>query len=1105
MKVNMNGIKLRSIPVLLLLMALACVTNPAMAAGNTINLGSNNVWTVYAFGNAQAVSDSFRALANFAMSSTFQSLVSMVAVLGVLGVGASGGFNPAAGKKLIGYFVSVLLVCYMLFGVGNDGPLVVNAEVIDTVDNSWKAPVTIPAVVGIPASIISSAGFQITKAIEASFVIPTELKMSQGAPFNLAASMIADASQARITDPNLAASLSYYVQDCFTIGVARGALQATALLNSTNFLKDIQFSNQAVMVNTQLQEPVGTPGIVSCSDAWDLINNAINSQGNDASSYLNSASAWSKTPALSVVNAAADSTAQWASRGGITDGAALVKQAAVLSAFRNSYSQASIQTGNSEFLTGLAMTQAVESQRTSWITGAEIFNKTMGYIFAILQVFVYAIIPLVLCASLIPGLGLALLKNFIQILLWLAIWQPMLSIVNFVILSMQQSDLGGILSSGSTYGFTLSNVGIVSEKSANLRAAASFVGTMVPALAWAMVKGSVDFSRVIGSAVGENFAQGAANTMTTGNFSLNQGSMDSFTANKDSTAAAGSQGFGYTTASATGSKEFNLGGSSMPAIGGVATGISASTSEAVSGSGNRGVATNLGNNGSVQENAVNGSTSAVTGSGSVGGGTANTSSNGTGANTGFGSSITGTVIRSGPSVDKSAGGPSGNGPAGPSAAGVEGAPTPIQQQKGVAGRAADRISANVQGTGGVQASGSTNNSNQYNASDTLQTSGGTTASASTSKAGGQTGNVTANAGHQTGYQDSINENITGAVSNASRGQLMAAYMRPENSMTSGDWAFPTQSNRVGAAVDAMRTQDKTHNDALKEKEGVSTEEKKITAEVDKLAKGAHSQKIKNDKEANQLLENHSKKAHDAEKPAAESATSQLIKRLGSEGGKLVEDASAIKEKGEELLSNGLKAVGKQAHDAKEAVVERLQHAREASGQHAHPPAGDRAAQRAAYEAHLGANSLGGGSHPSAQSPAGQKPAQASTEQQRDREQQDRQLAAAAAASSLMPMQQSAQQPGPNPVTPQEVAQHVAAQMPELQQAGSAAAAPNPFSGEAGDSSGQLQGQMQLAEQRADRMGNQLRGVDGVLASADGRPASDLPELVNQARDLVRKT
>lgn len=918
------------------LAALMGLAGSALAAGNTIaapGLGANSAWTVYAFGNAQAVSDAFRALANFASSSTFQSIVSMIAVIGVLGVGLSGGFNPAVARKFIGYVVGVFLVSYVFFGVNNGGPLVVNVEVIDTVDMTWKAPVTVPAVVGIPASIISSAGYKITHAIEASFAIPTELKMSNGAPFNLAASMIADASQARITDPALAASLAYYVQDCFTVGVAQGTLSAATLVNSTNFLSDIQFDSKVILVNTLLQAPKGTPGLVTCTDAYTLIKNAINATGSGAADFLKDASAWSKTPAVSVINAAADSTAQWATNNGITDGGSMIKQAAVLSAFRGAYSQASAQTGNSEFLTGIAMSQATEAQRTSWITGAEIFNKTMGYIFAIIQVFVYAITPLVLCAALVPGLGLALLKNFSQILLWLAIWQPMLAIVNFIVISMQQADLGGALNNAGSYGFTLQNMGIITERTANLRAAASFVGTMVPALAWAMVKGSVDFSRVIGSAVGENFAQGAANTMATGNYSLNQASMDSFTANKHSTAATGAWGSGHTTNGAVGSQTYDLGGSQNVKVGENQAGVQVSSAESAQENGNRGRGAQVGSTGSDLQSATESFMRALSASISAGGGfglsssaiTSNSLSGGLGANFGL-------IQPAGK------GGPSGQvipGTNVPMAPGANGAPgqqgDTAPASFGKPGQTRFRLDAN--GNLNAVASGQEAVVHNYNR-NALESDTATRNNVSARvKSGGITGTDTENAAEGSGYNKSINRTIQGIPATADRAEQMAALLHMDNFMTQGKWGYgPKPTGDVANKTLAMNEQGTVPNAVEGEKKAVKETRQELAGDVAKLKGSAIEQKQDFEGDAKKTLKHNSLEARAAETPAQASASSRMVDAIGRGTGILNDAQEQLKERG---IDVGKVASGEQSiADIERAQMEKL---KGGDGHGAEPP------------------------------------------------------------------------------------------------------------------------------------------------------------------------
>jgi hypothetical protein len=1160
---------------LALLMPLA---QGAFAAGNVIsapgmNGGGNTAWTIYAFGNAQAVSDALRALTNFSASGTFQSVVGLVAMLGVLGMGMSGGFNQAMAKRFISYAVGVFLTCYFLFGVTNGGPLVVNAEVIDTVDNTWKAPITVPAVVGIPASLISSAGYDITQAIEASFSIPDALKLSKGAPFNLAASMLEDASQAKIEDSNLASSLSYYVQDCFTIGVAQNVLQASTLLNSTNFINDINFPSVAVMVNTLLAPgAVGVPQVASCKDAWSYINNAINGQGSDAASFLGNASAWAATPALSVINSAADSMALWASNGGVTDGGALVKQAAVLSAFRDAYKQTATATGNSDFLTGLAVTQAVDTQRSSWIVGAEVFNKTMGYIFAILQVFVYSITPLVMCAALVPGLGLALLKNFLQILLWLAIWQPMLAIVNFIIISMQQADIGGALATPNGSGFTLSNMAIVTEKATNLRAAATFVGTMVPALAWAMVKGSVDFSRVIGSAMGESLSQGAANTLTTGNYSLNQASMDSFTSNKYSVAESGAWGYGHTSQGAIGAHKQDMGGSGLPGTTDqqmsmtpshqMNAGHGGSTASGASGAQSAGNSTAVTQANSNSRNASSVDT----------GGSSNSSSYGTTAGMSGGVDIHGNILHGGQGLGGRAGGAPGSaaaagqgqgagqaagGPQQPSEGAVVGAARPTHPLRPGMGW---RVGQQFQAQGSRQHQDTSGHQNSYGTGASQSETNAHTASSADNRT------VQQSAQNQDSYTQANSLNMQGLANASDRaeaqatqsvyrqGSLMAELLHAHHPFT------PPPASDIAKTYDHLNQPHAVQNDVKAEQGKVDGQVAKLTKEEHEFAAATDAKGKVVDKATDAEMSGDKKKVAASEKPATASATSGELKAIATSP-----DAQAIVHMGQELKEKATHALDAAGSFAMKEAEKHLPGGlklpdegnasakpKDSQGPAGTPAVAPAPASPAAAAAPTSQSAPQAASAPASQlvpaengknatptqagngphvmptqapqpTPAGNgqhaTPTQAPTGQRPvGREQQPVASREEAPAQAQAPMQppplQQAQVQPEQPLMPQPP-------LPPTQTAGQEAALPlqtaqqpapsNPlndvFSGQksADAPAQQLQGQVQIAEQRAERLETQRRNVDGVLASAEGKKPTDLPNIIRQAQDIVRNS
>ncbi|GBG14420.1 conjugal transfer mating pair stabilization protein TraG [Novimethylophilus kurashikiensis] len=936
----MNAINTRLWVVLLGIMLCGLMPGHAFAeniiAAPGVNGNGDSAWTVYAFGNAQAVADTFRSLNNFATSSLFQGIVGFIAVLGALTVGLASGFSSAIAKKFIGYIVSVYLICYVFFGVGSGGPVSVLVEVEDTVDMTWKAPVTVPAVVGIPASVISTAGFLITQQIEASFAIPDELKMSNGAPFNLASSLLSDASQARISDPNLSSSLAYYVQDCFMPAVARGDLVATTLTQSTNFLQDIRWDSQSVMVMTTLggtftdasgnttTNTAGTPSLVTCQVAWNLINDNVNASAG-AADFLKNASAWAKTPALSVVNSAADSVAQWASNNGITDGGALVKQTAVLASFTGAFKQAAAATGNSDFLTGLNVAQAQQQQTDGWIMGAEVFNRSMGYVYAILQVFVYAATPLVLAAALVPGLGFALLKNFGQILLWMAIWQPMLSIVNFIVISMQQSDLGGALSNGAgQYGFTLSNMGVISQKTANMRAAALFIGTMVPALSWGLVKGSVDFSRFVGEAVGEKFAHSAAQSLTTGNYSLNQASMDSFTANKHSIGTTGDWGNGFTNAGSVGAiNNANTMGGNIDA------GFKQNPNRGLSradGENEGGSAGDQSAKTSGALHAVSGGSSdalAKSGGTSESGGNAQTSSGN--SNVSVGAGVGGNLGALIPGGGSNRGGPAGANTGMPNVPGAVPQVAPqnglVQGAKAAARGALGAINVN----GGVSAGTSQNNSNTHGTNDNTGTTGTKTITGSVTdtETNGVSNNKSAGTTH--GYQKSETVTTTGVTSLGDRVAALAAVRGERSHMGNYDsgpamagWretSAPALKSHAGQQMTELNSPGAVENKVAEEKTSIDKEHDQYSKEAEDKAKVADKKKA----EATQAADAeraHAAKALKSEKGAAQEGA---LHRAGREPhvAKVVAGAKHVAES----VTNATDKLEQKFADGKDAAKE----------------------------------------------------------------------------------------------------------------------------------------------------------------------------------------
>jgi len=205
-----------------------------------------------------------------------------------------------------------------------------------------------------------------------------------------------------------------------------------------------------------------------------------------------------------------------------------------------------MQTGNNELMTAASIAQAEQSQRSSWVAGFHVFNNMMGYVFTVLQAFIFAITPMIVVALMVPGLGKSIFTNYAQILIWLTLWMPMLALINYIITLFGTTSIETAMSMSD--GVSLSNKGEISVRTTNLVIAAQFLGTMTPLLTWGLVKGAMAFTEFISSGVGSAFASQAGASAATGNMSLNNMSMDNTSMNKFNTAMSSTVGTQATNA-----------------------------------------------------------------------------------------------------------------------------------------------------------------------------------------------------------------------------------------------------------------------------------------------------------------------------------------------------------------------------------------------------------------------------------------------------------------------------------------------------------------------------------------------------------------------------
>jgi hypothetical protein len=580
--------------VLPLLLVLATMLVPGFAHADTLHPINGNAWTLYVFGNGDAVFNILNAIKLLMIPDSgetgFNSLLMFLATLGFLVLAVQAGFDPS--KNLMRMFSYIIVVSSVHITTMQ---ITANIHISDPVTNYDNVVPGVPALVGVPAALVSEVGHWFTRTVETYYTIPSEMTVS-GGTFNLFGKLMQESNEFVISSPELKKSLSAYTADCTVPAMAQGRISATDLMTAANMTDVLaKASHKAIMTK---YFPVGKPNtsgtgvayiseisfegvsypvqgglgaIVPCEAAWGQISADLEAHGTELMNAT--AQAWAKTGVLVPFEAGMSAAMAMASNGGANGFAnysrpqGYILQQAMLNSMAGNFRSAAASIGNNEILMAASIAQAEQSQKSSWFTAARVFTNMMGYVYTTLQAFIFAIVPIVIIALMVPGLGKSIFTNYAQILVWLMLWQPMLSIVNFLITLFGKAQIASAME--LAHGVTMQNKWLLQESTNDLMLAAQFLGTSVPLLTWGLVKGSLAFTEFISHGIGSSMAQQAGATAATGNLSMGNMSMDNTSMNKFNTAMSSAVGnqttMGYTGAMQTST---DLAGDAKQAMGG---------------------------------------------------------------------------------------------------------------------------------------------------------------------------------------------------------------------------------------------------------------------------------------------------------------------------------------------------------------------------------------------------------------------------------------------------------------------------------------------------------------------------------------------------------
>ena len=587
-----------------ILIAMAALLAPA-AAFATINPVGQNAWTLWAFGNGNVIYNLLYAASGLVSSSGYLALVSFLSLISVVAASVMAANNALASKRLIAAILGIF--AFISIGLKETA----NVAVDDPVTNYINVVPNVPALVAIPPAVISEAGYRMTQLLEQYYSLPNDLTLTGGDAFDLANSLVNAQTQVQVTSPGLRATVAGFTTNCILPALASGQLNAGQLVDSTALWSmDGQQGTLAQAEQSPFtpvytgSSPGGTlvpcgPGGVGTGSWYPTVTSTEypSVSANNAYQYIsqyftaaapdwlaNTASTFANTSTYSWLGSELTSAEQWDFGTNLTQSTGeTIAQAAAVNLMNPSMRAAAVASGDSSLVTSLAVSQGQQSQISSWATAAALFRDLSGYIFSVLQAFILGIAPIILAVVVLPGAGKRILLSYGQVLIWLALWEPTMSVINFIVALYAQGTLGPTL--GSSGGYSMMNQGVITQMTSNMELAAGFLASTVPLITWGLVKGGLAFTDFVVGAVGSSFATTAGAMAATGNVSLENFSMGNETLNQRMLAARTTSGQGQFMEDSPGegiTTTFNTGGGVTNSVYGKETALkSANTSAAV--------------------------------------------------------------------------------------------------------------------------------------------------------------------------------------------------------------------------------------------------------------------------------------------------------------------------------------------------------------------------------------------------------------------------------------------------------------------------------------------------------------------------------------------
>lgn len=419
-------------------------------------------FSIYSIGDSAFLEQILIAVSMITGTGDFEKMVSIGLLLGVLMICIQSVFQGAKQINFQQVFIGwILYACFF-------GPTT-TVTIEDAYTGQVRVVANVPIGVGFAGGIISNVGYTITNLFETGYgvIVPNVTESHFSETLKLLNDVRRRAYDTGVfTALNAANGGGYvdvrrswnnYIRECTLTKVDLNLMSLDELMNRSTD-SALRFNSQLYGTRLYLStsNPDGTD--YTCTDGWVSLSAATANLSSpvvvDALNNLLGINTSSGDNAITKISDALQAM------GATTTSSIDYLKAAVLEPLYYEAAAGRYQDLQ-DYGSALMVNQAIQQRNTQWATEQSMFMTVVRPMLTFFEGFIYAITPIIAFIIVMGSFGLQLAGKYVQTILWIQLWMPVLSIINLFVHTAASNEMSSLSASGLNSMYALSSTGDV--------------------------------------------------------------------------------------------------------------------------------------------------------------------------------------------------------------------------------------------------------------------------------------------------------------------------------------------------------------------------------------------------------------------------------------------------------------------------------------------------------------------------------------------------------------------------------------------------------------------------------------------------------------------